>query len=383
MTLSAGGDINFKARLVEGVNGHAFNGPDYFLLDGQQRLTSLYQALLHPGPVDTQDSKRQPIQRRYYIDMLKAMDPYADREGAIVSVPEDRKVTRDFGRDIVLDLSSQDLEYQQHMMPTERFFDSIIWMLGYINYWESGEFAHPKGSAAQFFQSFNDAFLENFTKYQLPVINLAKTTPKEAVCTVFEKVNTGGVTLTVFELVTATFAANAGEGQFSLREDWDIRKDRLRSGYGVLQGIEGDQFLQAIALLTTQEHRKQALADNRPVNQAPGISCTRDAILSLSLADYQRWADKVETGFTKTAKFLHASTCLPRRVSPTIASLFRWPPYTSNWATNWIRPMQKLGWNGGTGPAYWERFMGGMSRANLRSTLRKSPSTFAAGASQD
>ena len=306
MTLSAGGDINFKARLVEGVNGHSFSDPDFFLLDGQQRLTSLYQALLHPGPVDTQDSKRQPIQRRYYIDMLKAMDPYADREGAIVSVPEDRKVTRDFGRDIVLDLSSQDLEYQQHMMPTERFFDSIIWMLGYINYWDNGEFAHPKGSAAQFFQSFNDSFLENFTKYQLPVINLAKTTPKEAVCTVFEKVNTGGVTLTVFELVTATFAANAGEGQFSLREDWDIRKDRLRSGYGVLQGIEGDQFLQAIALLTTQEHRKQALADNRPVNQAPGISCTRDAILSLSLADYQRWANKVETGFTKTAKFLHS-----------------------------------------------------------------------------
>jgi hypothetical protein len=36
------------------------------------------------------------------------------------------------------------------------------------------------------------------------VIVLLRDTPKEAVCQVFEKVNTGGVSLTVFELVTAT-----------------------------------------------------------------------------------------------------------------------------------------------------------------------------------
>lgn len=31
---------------------------------------------------------------------------------------------------------------------------------------------------------------------------------REAVCTVFEKVNTGGIVLDVFELLTATFAAS-------------------------------------------------------------------------------------------------------------------------------------------------------------------------------
>ena len=57
MTLAAGGEINFKTRFVEGVNANSTNAPDQFLLDGQQRLTSLYQALLHPGPVDTKDSR--------------------------------------------------------------------------------------------------------------------------------------------------------------------------------------------------------------------------------------------------------------------------------------------------------------------------------------
>ena len=43
MTLRAGGKINFKTRLVEGVNSNAKNEIDQFLLDGQQRLTSLYK----------------------------------------------------------------------------------------------------------------------------------------------------------------------------------------------------------------------------------------------------------------------------------------------------------------------------------------------------
>ena len=304
MTLSAGGDINFKTRLVEGVEGEPQNAPDQFLLDGQQRLTSLYQALLHPGPVATKDSKNKKIQRWYYVDMLKAMDGYTDREDAIVSVPADRKITRNFGREVSLDLSSRELEYRHHMMPTERLFDSITWMLGYIGYWNNNDTPHPSQDATGFFESFNSDILKSFTDYGLPVINLDKGTSKEAVCTVFEKVNTGGVTLTVFELVTASFAADAGAEHFSLREDWEERKKRL-SRFGVLQSIGGDQFLQAVSLLTTQERRKQALAEGHSPSQAPGIRCTRDAILRLSLADYKEWADKVEAGFIEAAKFLN------------------------------------------------------------------------------
>ena len=62
--------------------------------------------------------------------------------------------------------------------------------------------------------------LNNFTGYSLPVISLNKETPKEAVCMVFEKVNTGGVTLSTFELVTAVFAAE----DYSLRDDWKERQ---------------------------------------------------------------------------------------------------------------------------------------------------------------
>ena len=46
MTLVAGNpDVNFKARVLEGVESAANGGPETLLLDGQQRLTSLFQAL--------------------------------------------------------------------------------------------------------------------------------------------------------------------------------------------------------------------------------------------------------------------------------------------------------------------------------------------------
>jgi hypothetical protein len=40
-----------------------------------------------------------------------------------------------------------------------------------------------------------------------------------------EKVNQGGVSLTVFELMTATFAAD----EFLLRDDWAAREKRRRA----------------------------------------------------------------------------------------------------------------------------------------------------------
>jgi hypothetical protein len=54
--------------------------------------------------------------------------------------------------------------------------------------------------------------IQRYQQYQIPLILLRKETPKEAVCQVFEKVNTGGVSLTVFELLTATFAADDYDG---------------------------------------------------------------------------------------------------------------------------------------------------------------------------
>ena len=160
------------------------------------------------------------------MDIRKVLDPQADRDDTIISVPEDRKVRTNFGRDVMLDLSAEDYEFEHHMIPTEHVLDGMEWGFKYAHYWQNRA-GHPNHSAFDFFNLFKNTALNNFTEYQLPVINLGKETPKEAVCTVFEKVNTGGVTLNVFELVTASFAAD----NFSLRDDWRVRREHLHSEF--------------------------------------------------------------------------------------------------------------------------------------------------------
>ena len=301
MTLRSGGNINFKTRLVEGVDGKATSSLDHFLLDGQQRLTSLYQALIFPGPVETHDSRGGRTKRWYYIDMLKALDDTVDREEAIVSVPDSKRITRDFGRQTILDLSTPELEYTNHMMPTERLFNPMNWLLAYIGYWQGGSGEHPSNDLIKFWEGFNQAIISTFSEYQLPVIELDQETPKEAVCTIFEKVNTGGVTLSVFELVTASFAAD----DFTLRDDWDARRKRMRQESSVLRGIRGEHFLQAVTLVATQQRRRQKMQEGVSANQAPRIGCQKRDVLNLNPDEYKTWADKVEDGFRQAAKFLH------------------------------------------------------------------------------
>ena len=308
MTLEAGGDVRFQSRLIEGVASNGDVQNQQYLLDGHQRLTSLYQALRYEGPVETstRPGGGRVIKRWYYIDIQKALDPSIDRDDTIRSLPEDRVVRSNFGRDVELDLSSRDREFEHHMIPTEMVMDdSTDWLLGYIEHWQ-GRDDHPHGNPAVFFRQFKDTVLDNFTQYQLPVINLGRGTPKEAVCSVFERVNTGGVTLTVFELVTAAFAADG----FRLRDDWAARQQRLRSEFGVLEGVRGDHFLQAVTLLATQARRRKANAENGSPKQPPGIDCRRASILNLELSEYQEWADRVEAGFLAAGKFLHSQFVL-------------------------------------------------------------------------
>jgi uncharacterized protein with ParB-like and HNH nuclease domain len=60
MTLDTGGDVNFKPRPVEGSPvGAKITSPYSLLLDGQQRMTSLYQVTLRGKVVESVTPKKQ------------------------------------------------------------------------------------------------------------------------------------------------------------------------------------------------------------------------------------------------------------------------------------------------------------------------------------
>ena len=70
MTLDTGGPVNFKPRPVEGAPTEAKRVlPQSLLLDGQQRMTSLYQVTLRGKVVETVTPKKKKVKRWFYIKL--------------------------------------------------------------------------------------------------------------------------------------------------------------------------------------------------------------------------------------------------------------------------------------------------------------------------
>jgi hypothetical protein len=112
-------DVRFQSRSVAGAPP-ASNQPEQLLLDGQQRITSLFQVLASGQVVETQDDHKKPIRRWYYIEIMAALNPSVDRDEAIISVPETRQVRT--LHDIKLDLSTVELEWENRLFPLHLVF---------------------------------------------------------------------------------------------------------------------------------------------------------------------------------------------------------------------------------------------------------------------
>lgn len=261
-------------------------------------------------PVTTQDANRREIKRYYYFDIEKALSGPRTLDDIIVAVPEDRIIRKNFNRDVLLDLSTAEKEYDKFCFPCSQVMVSDDWEDGLMS-------NHPERFGR--YMEFRKLILNEFRSYQVPIIELKKETSKEAVCLVFEKVNTGGVQLSVFELVTATYAADG----FNLRKDWfglgseKGRKDRL-AAKPLLKDIQSTDFLQGISLLHTYEEQQRDIQDGKTGKPVIPVSAKREHILAMPLSAYRKWADKLIGGFFEAEQFLrhlgfHDSRFLPYR----------------------------------------------------------------------
>jgi hypothetical protein len=332
MLLETGGEARFQTRPVENLQ---FTGktpdPERLILDGQQRLTTLTQVLKLTGPVKTFNEKREEIERFYYVDIELALASDTLDE-VFFAVPADKKLKTDFDRVVTLDLSTPELECKAMCFPCNQILNS--------DRWEEAlqEFAPEK---FKIYMDFRKRILNAFRAYQLPVIALTKATSKEAVCLVFEKVNTGGVSLSVFELVTASFAVD----NFNLRDDWfgsTLRKvegrEKKLHAEANLTSIEPTDFLQAVCLLHTYEGRIADIASGKTGKAISAVSAKRSAILNLKLPTYQYWADKVESGFKLAARFLRKELVLTTTDLPYRTQVVPLATVLTHLQERWLEP---------------------------------------------
>ncbi|WP_349826820.1 GmrSD restriction endonuclease domain-containing protein [Brevibacterium litoralis] len=305
MLLETGNDqVRFKPKPISGSDAPSGSEPRWLLLDGQQRLTSLTQAMSGDGVVKTSDARGKSVERRYFVDIRLALEGEDRIDEAVISMPADGKERENFGRDIVRDVSTPELQQAEGLFPVNlvlSYYDAQDWLFNLED--------------RELHKRFSQEVLAPANMYQIPAISLDRTTSKAAVATVFEKVNTGGVPLTVFELLTSTFAGDADyfrdHGKdFRLKDDWDeLEKDFAR--FEVLSGVKSTEFLQAVTLLTTRE-RNRASTSSRP----PAVSAKREDVLKLELVDYLRWRDAVRDGFLWAGRFLNDLCVFDTRFLP-------------------------------------------------------------------
>jgi hypothetical protein len=316
LTLQTGGDVNFKPRALESAPSTG-KAPETLLLDGQQRMTTCFQVFKAQAAVKTRNSKGKPMSVFYFMDMKRALGGGARLEGAIVTTPADMKIKANFDRDIVRDLSTPQSQYAQHMFPLNRTFDPMRWFMEYQQ--------HHGEQGFSTYHAF-DKILDRIREYMVPVIQLDKENTREAVCTVFEKVNVGGKQLDAFELLTAMFAADT----FDLREDMrgtdvenfikrtgrspqgaEIREGRLmrirgQEKEGVFEDLLERDILQVAALLQTYADRQDAIARGETdQNRIPAVRINAEALLQLKCERYQEYAQAIEDGFIRARHFFN------------------------------------------------------------------------------
>ena len=310
LEMKSGTAETFARRPVQGALVSAADQlPDQLLLDGQQRMTSLYQTCMRREVVQTVTPRLKLVDRWFYINISAALDGDVDRQDAIVSIPKDRKVKSAFGKEVDLDLSSAELEYQNLMFPLNQVFDWTDWMMGFWSYWK----AKDDLEKIEVFMTFKTEILENFKGYQVPVIALSPDTSHEAVCLVFEKVNTGGKALDAFELVTAMYAAKGHrlrddwlgtDGQPGLQNRLQVYGRAAEQKFGVLEKVASTDVLQAIALVHGAKTREKEIAEGRKDSELSAVRASRQSLLDLPLDAYLEHRHAVEEGFKTAARFL-------------------------------------------------------------------------------
>lgn len=250
----------FAAREFEGAPSLNGTKHTFLVLDGQQRLTSLYQAFYGVGD------------HRFYLRLQLLLDG-VDFDEAIFHV---RATTK-----WVKMRENFELQASELLLPLSVLRGGA----GGFGQW-TRHAARRLPDAERIaledkLEAVEEKWIRTIDDYHFPVVTLSDQTEPDALCTIFETLNRTGVKLSVFELLTARFWPQ----NINLRSLWDEAREK----FPLIQDFEVDPYylLQAIALAS---------------RKAP--SCKRSAVLNLGADDIEAWWPKVVIGLGEGLEIL-------------------------------------------------------------------------------
>lgn len=277
--------MRFRPRPLAGAPDTGVN-PGLLLLDGQQRLTSLYHCFRGDGFVDTTDFRSKKVSRKFYVDLRTATSEDIMPDEAVFAVNQHGELQSHFAPEIEGSLANREAAIDACCIPVSALLSeegtSMLFELA----------AADNGVNRDVVAAFNNRILRPLSGYDVPMIRLSRETAQAGIGSIFAQVNSAGLQMDVFDLLTAVFASE--DPEFHLAEHWGNVEKQLRS-FPALDGIGRNEFLSAVSLLVSG---KKGTAGGQ-----------REDILQLNLAEYRAASSTLVITFREVAEFL-AERCI-------------------------------------------------------------------------
>jgi hypothetical protein len=231
--------------------------PELLVLDGQQRLTSLIYALTAPDLL-LKDSS----QRRWYFINLKLLPEDSDSD----------EIVFDRAKKELDGLDKRQAQYQQRVLPCTELLrpgDFLRWRDGLDDWLRE----HEPAEHTRFREEWRDPWTKavtDFQTFEVPLVELPRVEEGDSqaigrVCAIFEKLNSTGVELSVYDLLTARLYRSG----IKLHDLWNaacVKHKRLADwskGRAENQKF-GVQVLRTLALMRNLDPKPRILIELSP-----------------------------------------------------------------------------------------------------------------------
>lgn len=185
-------DYDGQIDVISAYGAPQLQNPKDIVLDGQQRITSLFHAVVNPDMA--QDSNRRIL---YFVDLRALLNPDADTTDIVFSESEDKAKK--------LGYLEKENQHANKIFPLTQFHrrDYTMWLSDFKTYLKDTEAVGS--NAEKYFEQIMKILDHVWFKYTIPIVQLPKSLSLDSVAEIFEKINSTGTKLGVFDLLNARF----------------------------------------------------------------------------------------------------------------------------------------------------------------------------------
>lgn len=246
-------NIPFAMRPITGIilRNEELN-PDWMVLDGQQRLTSLHYVFTAPN-VNLKGTK---YPYRFYIDLKKLEEDKIDE-----AVWSERV-------DYCQDYELEEYQFKNKIIPLTKILDWESWKQRYAQWLNKNGRINELSEFIGKVEPLWTRWIDNIRRKFIPVIEIPKVKSEDEkgiteICSIFEKVNSTGVLLSVYDLLTARLFKH----KIDLHRLWNetITKSTLIRTFSEGEpDLYGILILRCIALIRGLDAKGTTLVNLKP-----------------------------------------------------------------------------------------------------------------------